>query len=273
MKILLCCFSATGNTAAVAKVVAEEFRALGAEVEEKDITPLSHRMEGIDPASYDAFVLGSPIHSWRAPRVVRDWLRTLDGGGMRASMFFTFGAFQVHPTHYSTRQILEEQNFVVVSAADFVGAHTFNLGGWRAGVDRPGDSDFAVARDYAQKTYPRLTGADRSVPGEMEKTEHTVEQLDSIEQFRFNVLTKLPTREGEDCSMCMICELGCPTGAMSADKGEAEPGKCITCLACVANCPEGALKINDMSDSWEFKLQMEKESEDEINRKTSRIYL
>ena len=273
MKVLLCYFSATGNTGKVAGAIGDAFRQLGVEVEEKDITPQSERSKKIDLEPYQAFVIGAPIYSWRAPRVVREWLRTLAGRGKKCSMFFTYGGFQVPPTHASTKQILEEQGFVVVSSAEFVGAHTFNLGGWRAVEDRPDESDFDVAKEYAQATYKRFTGEDPGTLGEMEKTLHTEEQLDSIETFRFNILTQLPTRNGEACSMCMICEESCPTGAMNAETGEAEQGKCIACLACVAKCPEDALKINDMSDNWAFKLEMEKVTEDSIKEKKSRIYL
>lgn len=48
MKVLLCCFSATGNTAKVARVIGDEFRQLGIEVEERDITPQSERSKKID---------------------------------------------------------------------------------------------------------------------------------------------------------------------------------------------------------------------------------
>ena len=273
MKLLLCYFSATGNTAKMAEVLGSELRRLGAEVEERDITPLSDRSVTVDMEPYQAFVIGAPIHSWRAPRVVRDWLRTLDGKGKKCAMFFTYGGFQVPPTHYSTKQILEEQGFVVVSSAEFLGAHTFNLGGWRAVEDRPDASDFEVAKEYARNTYARFTGEDPGTLGEMEKTVHTEEQLDSIETFRFKTLTQLPTRQGEPCSMCMICEESCPTGAMIAEAGEAQHGRCIACLACVANCPEDALKINDMKHIWAHKLEMEKVTEDSIKQKKSKIYL
>jgi len=273
MKVLLCYFSATGNTAKIAGTIAAEFRKLGAQAEEMDITSYSGRAKKIDLQPYRSIVFGAPIHSWRAPRVFREWLRTLDGRGRKCAMFFTYGGFQVHPTHASTKKILEEQRFVVVSSAEFPGAHTFNLGGWKAMEGRPDPSDFEVAGEFARKTYRRFTGEDPGTLGEMEKTAHTEEQLDSIETFRFNILTKLPTREGEPCSLCMICEESCPTGAMNAESGEAENGKCIGCLACVAKCPENALKINDMSGSWASKLNMEKVTEESIQAKKSKIYL
>ncbi|MFC1716984.1 EFR1 family ferrodoxin [Candidatus Poribacteria bacterium] len=273
MKILLMYFSATENTAKMAKVVKEGFMELGAEVDEYDITSHSDRQAEIDLKQYQAMVLGAPIHSRRAPKVVREWLRTLDGKGKKCSMFFTYGGFGAHPAHYSTRQILEEQGFAVVSSAEFLGKHTFNLGGWKALADRPDASDFHVAKEYVTKTHKRFTGEDTNTLGELEKTEHGEEQLDVFETFRFRVLTKLPTRDGEDCSMCMLCEESCPVGAMDAEAGQAEEGKCIACLRCVADCPDDALVINDMSDIWQLKLGKENATVESLNSKKSRIYL
>ncbi len=273
MKVLVVYFSATGNTAKIAKVIEDEFTKLGAAVTTADITAHADRQPKIDLEPYQAAVFGAPIHSRRAPRVVREWLRTLDGQGKKCSMFFTYGGFGVHPTHYSTGQILKEQNFVVVSSAEFLGAHTFNIGGWKAVEDRPNELDFEAAKEYVALTCKRFTGEDSRILGEMEKTEYTDEQLDSAESLRFMVLTRLPTRAGEACSMCLACEESCPTGAMEAESGEADKEKCIACLACVANCPEAVLKINDMSDSWSHKLDMEKASEDSLKAQQSKIYL
>ncbi len=272
MKVMILYFSATGNTAKIAKVIEEKFTKMGVAVTTSDITSLAGRQQKIDLEPYQAVVFGAPIHSRRAPRVVREWLRTLDGHGKKCSMFFTYGGFGVHPTHYSTRQILKEQNFIVVSSAEFLGAHTFNFGGWRALEDRPDEIDFEVAKEYVERNYKRFAGEDDRILGELEKTEHTEEQLDSAETLRFKVLTQLPTRGGEVCSMCLDCEELCPTGAMEAESGAAEQEKCIACLACVSNCPEEVLKINDMSISWSHKLDKEKVTEESLKEQKSKIY-
>ena len=46
----------------------------------------------------------------------------------------------------------KEQHFRVVSSAEFLGAHTFNLGGWKALEERPDERDVAVAKEYVEKT-------------------------------------------------------------------------------------------------------------------------
>ena len=273
MNIAIIYFSATGNTAKMAGVIREHFTGMGVQADMYDITSHSSREHPIDLEPYHACVFGSPVHSWRAPRVMREWMRRLDGKDRKCSMFFTYGGFSIHPAHYSTRQILSEQNFVVVSSAEFLGSHTFNLGGWKAMCGRPDQSDFNAAEAYAETTCRRFTGEDQELLTELEKTGYSEEELDAIESFRFRALTKLPTRDGLGCSMCMLCEELCPNGAMNAQTGQADPGRCIACLSCVANCPEGALRINDMTGIWPFKLQMEKETQESMSRKQSRIYL
>ena len=64
-----------------------------------------------------------------------------------------------------TRQILEEQNFIVVSSAEFLGAHTYNLGGHKAMEGHPDAIDLKMAKEFAQAAYKRFTGEDDGVLG------------------------------------------------------------------------------------------------------------
>ena len=273
MNVLVMYFSATGNTATMARVIEERLAEAGCDVTTADMTPYLQRQEPIDLAPYDAVVFGAPIHVRRAPRVMREWLGTLDGQGRKCSMFFTYGGFGVHPAHYSTRRILEERNFRVVSSAEFLGAHTYNLGGWKAMEGRPDERDYDIAKEYAESTYARFIDEDETLLGELEKTEYPEEALDAAEASRFKIVTQLPTRGGRECSMCRECEEICPTGAIQAESGEADRERCIVCLACVAHCPEQALEINDMTASWPLKLKKENVTEERLRELQSRVYL
>ncbi|MCE5212004.1 MAG: EFR1 family ferrodoxin [Deltaproteobacteria bacterium] len=270
MKLLILYFSATGITRTIAKIIGDKFAEIGCQVTISDITSSADRQKTFDFNAYHAVVFGVPIHSWRAPKAVTKWIKTLNGQGKKCSTFFTYGGFGAHPTHYSTGQLLGNQNFIVVSSAEFMGFYAFDRPGRKAREDRIDDSFFEVALEYAGKTYKRFTGEDNTV---LEKTNYTEEQLDSIESFKFNVITQLPTREGKSCSMCLICEESCPTEAMKAKYGEADQEKCIACLACVDNCPENALKIKDISDSWSFKVEIEKLTGESMKKQKSKLYL
>ncbi len=204
MKILLASFSATGNTEKIADTIAARLTELGAQVEQLDITLPEARKPGMDLSSFQAAVFGAPIHSMRAPRLVREWLATLDGAGMKCATFFTYGGFQVHPTHYDTRERLRQRGFSMVASAEFLGAHTFNLGGWQAMAGRPGDEDLKLATRYAEAVYGRFTGEDMAVVDELDQGPYSEEQLDQIENIRYKAVSQQPTRSGEPSGMCML---------------------------------------------------------------------
>ena len=273
MKTALIFFSATENTARIAHVIKHRFERSGVEVDEIDITAWADRQGVTDLSPYHAVIFGFPVHSLRAPRVAREWLRTLHGGGKKCAMFFTYGGFTVHPAHHTTQQILTEQHFTVVSSAQFPGAHTFNLGGWSAFDQRPNAGDEALADRFAIETLPRFNGEDPGVLGPMDPGIYSEEELDRFEEFRFRMVTQLPTRTEATCSQCGLCEEACPTQAMDAESGVADPQKCIACLRCVANCPDQALAINDMTPFWEPKLNLGKTTEKALNSQEGHIYL
>lgn len=273
MNLAMVIFSATGNTRIIGDVMAKKFERLGATVHTHDITSLQARQSAWDASAYDGIVFGFPVHSLRAPRIARDWLRTVRSRGQKSAMFFTFGGFTVPPAHHSTREILQEQGFAVVASAEFPGAHTFNAGGWRAFEHRPDERDKELAGKYARIVHARFADKDTGVVGELETNVFSDEQLDQFEVFRFKVITRLPSRDGAECSGCGLCEQECPTGAMDAQTGTVDSLLCIACLRCLAVCPEQVLSINDTTGAWRQKLAMGKTTEDELNSQTGTLYL
>ncbi|QUI25533.1 NAD(P)H-dependent oxidoreductase [Vallitalea pronyensis] len=269
--ILLAYFSATGNTRKIAQVIHKKLKEHNISVTILDITSHSTREERLSLEQYDAVCFGFPIYSMRAPRICREWLRTLDGKGMRCSVFFTYGGFGKDPAHYFIKQLLEDQHFVLVSTAEFLGAHTFNYSGWSAVTNRPNDLDFQVAEDYAMKTVRRFLDHDAVELDDFEKPMYDASQLDQAEKYRFSLITKLPTRDANSCSMCGICQQLCPVHAMDMHTGIAN-NKCIACFRCIANCPDGVLHTNDISSSWDKKLAMHKMTEQTLEALESKLY-
>jgi flavodoxin/ferredoxin len=272
-KIALMYFSATGNTKKIADVVEESLTKLAASVTKIDITSYEARKEQMSLREYDAVIFGFPIYSLRAPRVCRQWLETLNGEGKKCSVFFTFGGFGKDPAHYYIKELLDKRNFTLVSTAEILAVHTFNRCGWQAAEGRPNQSDFEVVEEYADKTLNRFTGEDTDIIHDFKKPAFPSEQLDMAEKFRFKLITQLPNRDARNCSMCMLCEKLCPTNAMDAKKGIADSTSCIACFRCIANCPDGVLHTNDISATWENKLQMHNTTKEDIDHMASRIFL
>jgi ferredoxin len=272
MKILVVYFSPTSNTKKIAAGIIQAFTENGAQVDEKDITSLSDRSAPLDLSQYDAVSFGFPIYVSRAPAIIREWLRTLDGGRKRSSTFFTYGGMTNHPAHRSTRAILEGQNFEVVSSAEFLGMHTFNRVGWEAMEGRPDQSDLDTAKEYAVKTMKRFSGEDEDRPADFPKGRADDNALDQMEVGWKATIPQFPSRMGEDCSMCMDCENLCPSGAIDAEKGEADKDKCILCLRCVDICPEEVLQFCDLSKMFDAMLGRQGKTKEEIAGKKSKLF-
>jgi ferredoxin/flavodoxin len=266
-------FSATGNTERIAKTIGTQLMELGSEVDFFDITLPSSRQTMIDFDGFNAALFGFPIHSMRAPRICREWITGLNGLGKKCAMFFTYGGFQVHPAHHTTRKLLEQSNFKVVASAEFLASHTYNLGGWKAMEGRPDESDFSVAREYAERVLPRFTGEDPRVVGKLDEGPYTEQDLDAFERSRYKMVTMLPTREGLECQMCGLCEELCPTSAIDMQTGRAYANRCIACLRCVKECPDQVLKINDVKSFYFKKRDNDGETEASLKSKKSRMYL
>jgi len=273
LEILLAYFSATNNTRKIADRIAACLKGYDVSVTELDITSYENRQEQVSLDGYDAVVFGFPVYSLRAPRICREWLEGLDGSGKRCSVFFTFGGFGKDPAHYYIKKLLEGRGFTLVSTAEFPAAHTFNFSGWQAAEGHPNERDFEAADKFTRRTLKRFTGEDPGVVADFDEPEYSSEQLDMAEKFRFKVVSQLPTRNGGSCSMCGLCERLCPTRAMDAAGGAADPARCIACFRCIANCPDKVLHTNDISGTWEKKLEMHDTTKEAIDKMEGRIFL
>lgn len=262
-KIALIYFSPTNNTANMADIIKNKLGSLekNLQVDIINITKYSERQHDINIDQYNALFLGFPVYAWRAPKLAREWLQTLNGKCKKCSVFFTYGGVEPGAAHYNIKQVLEEQNFQLVSTAEFVCKHTYNCGGWKVMENRPNDSDFNVAEEYIKKTYQRFISEGNEIV-QLENPNISEKILIRLEKS-VNKALNPPSREDEDCSFCGTCEDLCPANAMNSDLGEANPNLCIRCYRCFINCPNKALKIEDLYPKFLLFANLEKMPADE----------
>ena len=274
MNIALIYFSATGNTAKIANTLIETLETYeGVNIDSFDITSLSTRLNKLDLDKYEGIFFGFPIYVLRAPRIIVEWLNSFDDGKRKKiSTFFTYGGVIVGLAHHDMKNLLEEKNFRVVSSGEFLGAHTYNLAGFKSMVGHPNQDDLDIAKEYAEKTYKRFIGEDKGLlelpPAKY--TEEFVNRMRSAEHRMVKI--EHPSRRGATCSMCRTCEEECPTGAMDAESGEVDTRKCVACLKCLANCPDKALKFPDIAKRHEMAKKMFKITSEMIQNRKSKYY-
>lgn len=246
---------------------------LGCDVQLFDVTSFSSRKESIPTYDFDYFIFGFPVFTDFAPSVINEWIPSLEGNGKRCAMFFTFGARTTGYSHFHTKLLLEKAGFEVVLSAEFLGRHSFNVGGWRILPDRPDQEDFSVARTYIEYAIARFRQAD--------PTEFKLQKPFAYNQAVKSLLEKPdideedwlhPIRVTDDCSMCRDCETECPAQAFDADAGDSDIKKCIECMRCVYICPDQVIKIDPrMEEAYSVFLAYWHLTEDMMNAKKSKI--
>lgn len=272
-KIALFYFSATNVTHTYAGVMREALLDHGSEVQLFNVTAYASRQEPLPIDDFDGFIFGFPVFSDFAPSVINAWLPTLDGQGKRCTLFFTYGARTTGYAHFHTKLLLEQAGFQVMFSAEFLGRHSFNVGGWRILPDRPNEQDFNVAREYVALALERFS---QNAPAvfRLQKPfgyKRAMASLENQQKCTERGWTH-PIRIAEECSMCRDCETECPTQAFDADMGLSDPERCIECMHCVYICPDEVLKVDErMKDAYEEFLTFWHLTEDMMNAKKSNI--
>lgn len=269
MKIVLIFFSPTGSTAKISREIKKELLKGKNEVLEYDITKYTDRISKINLQEFDFIFFGFPVYAQRIPKIMRDWIQLINGQEKKCSTFFTYGGITIGVAHQDTKNRLKKQDLEVISSAEFLAKHTFNIGGWRLMEDRPDENDFITARKYARKTIEKATNS-RPTSIFLEEKIINKKKLDKLELVPKRGV-KLPSRKGLECSMCRKCEDECPNNAMDCIKGIANDDKCIKCLRCVKNCPDNILRINDMTAA--FSMIIGSKDPEELKKKESKFYI
>jgi ferredoxin-like protein FixX len=188
-------------------------------------------------------------------------------------MFFTYGARTTGYAHFHTKLLLEEAGFEVVLTAEFLGRHSFNVGGWRILPDRPDKEDFAVAKTFVEYALERFS-QDEPIEFNLQKPfgyNHGVKNLKTMPANDEDDWLH-PLRVSDDCSMCCDCETECPTQAFDANSGDSDLEKCIECMRCVFICPDQVIEIDPrMEDVYEGFLTYWNLTEEMMNAKKSKV--
>ncbi len=251
MKLALVYFSATGNTAKIAKILRDEFTQNQYKVVEFDITSFSDR-KSVSFKHFDFVIFGFPVYGSFAPRIIIDWVRTLKEESKICAQYFTYGGPTIGVAHYTTKELLNQQGFKVLASGEFLGKHTYNVGnGFNLMEGHPNEDDVRIARNFAKAIIIKL--AQRNFAEiYIEKPENLDVLLErrkeSSTQPRRPSMILPPSRKGKTCRMCLDCEKLCPVQAFNAELGEANEELCIKCMRCLTICPDNIIAINDLTE-------------------------
>ncbi|MDR1621861.1 MAG: EFR1 family ferrodoxin [Synergistaceae bacterium] len=249
-KIWALYFSPTGTTQKIvteaAGVVAKSFET---PLEVFDFTLPSARAAVPAISSSDFTVLGVPVYAGRVPNVLLKYLASINGMGAAALPVVLYGNRDYDDALIELKDILEEDGFHVLSAAAFVGEHSFSdtlAGG------RPDEADLETAARFAERAAEKAKRARSDEEFKPLRVKGTPKPYRGYYQPRDAAgkavdLRKVKPLVSGSCNDCKICARVCPMGSISLEDVRVYVGICIKCGACVKKCPQKARYYDDAS--------------------------
>lgn len=240
MKIYNVCFSATGRAKAVA-----ENSLLRAEGEKEFVDLSDPNMPRREFTKDDLCLVTVSVYGGRVPAPARANMRKLAGNGAAAFLLAVYGNRAVDDTLIEMGDILREQGFVVVGAAEAVAQHSIATD---VASDRPNRQDKEQVRGYFAATLSRLREAGKD-PDFTPRKFMEGKKVNLPGKRPYVKASALPVRPaaGKACTFCGLCRQKCPAGAIPLENPrETDKTKCITCMRCVEICPVGARQLPSM---------------------------
>lgn len=175
-------------------------------------------------------IVGAPVYAGKLPTVVVDTLSTLDGLGISCSAVAVYGGRDFGVALRQLVTLLIDRNFKVVSAAAFIGKHSY-FEVVPIGVGRPDENDLQAAESFGK--------ASAGISSPL-RPEDVPRELDVFSITPWFFPTR-PTHLSDTCVQCGECAEVCSMAVISADSGVyTDRKRCIGCVACVRACPNEA---------------------------------
>ena len=270
MKVVICYFSGTGNTAKVVEKYRENLTENGATVETYTMEKLLN--DGMPEeflntlASADLFGIGYPVHAFNAPSIVLKFAKALpkQATAKRAFVLSTSGEPLTlnNISSLKTQRLLERRNFDVENEYRYV--MPYNI------MFRHTDSMAFKMWDVAQKLIP-LDVAE-VLQGKSHKLKHVfcgsfVAWIMRCEHWGGR-LNGRRYKVDDKCAHCQKCVNICPTKNITVKDGNIKFGKkCLMCQRCIQLCPKNSIKMG-WFNSWKVNgaYNFEKPAEEQTQK-------
>lgn len=146
-----------------------------------------------------------------------------------------------------------QHGFIPVTAATFIGEHSYNSKLYPIADGRPDIKDIEIAAQMGQKIFSSLQTCLSINDIQPINPDKLKSPTNDFAMFRFFTaiiialkikhipVPPTPDTDTEKCTKCGACSNVCPTGAINIKKPSfSNPKLCIRCCACVKSCPQTA---------------------------------
>ena len=226
-------FSPTGTSRAISRAVS---RGIGGEKAVLDMTRTAPDGQP-DFSKDDVMVVGMPVYGGRLPAVTAERFQALEGNGASAVAVIVYGNRAYEDALAELCDLCTAQGFNVVSAAAFVGQHSFSSEKLPIAPGRPDRQDLDLAEQFGNTVRELLDG-------------NRYLNLETVPGNRPYKPAMQPSGAATAtdpiaCIQCGACAESCPVQCIQMVDDMPQTGQdgCIWCMACIQACPTGARKI------------------------------
>lgn len=189
-----------------------------------------------DVETDDLAIVGVPVYSGRVPEVALRSLKNLRGNNTPAIAIVVYGNREYDDALLELKDSLEENGFVVVAGAAFIGQHSIFP---NVAKGRPDEDDMDAVVEFSRLCENRL--AEYGARGVMEAL-----SVKGNKPYREAPPSSglVPVIDNESCTRCTLCVAVCPVKALRFERASRQVLRddktCIGCAACIHVCPVGA---------------------------------
>lgn len=182
----------------------------------------------------DPVVVAMPVYGGRLPVLAVERFKAVRGADTPVVAVVVYGNSSYGDALLELCDLCAECGFKVVSAAAFIGQHSFSSEQYPIAAHRPDQDDLRLAEEFGAQAVRSAQMLDlKKIPGNRPYKPEMKPEGAAAE-------TKL--------ALCTGCGQGvshCPATAIQMNDGvpSTDSSLCIWCTACVQNCPTGARQI------------------------------
>ncbi|NCC15351.1 MAG: 4Fe-4S ferredoxin [Clostridia bacterium] len=235
-------FSPTGTTKKIVDSVLE-----GTELVISEIIDLSlpeGRKADKPCINTDIVFIGVPVYETGIPKILIPFLTSLKGNGRPVVLLAVYGNMSEGTTLNELYSITHHVGFNVVSAASFIGEHSFSTEETPIAKGRPDRADLLKAKEFGKNIMKKVQNisilSDVSLEIPQGKTPLIAKILPENSAKLF---AKAPIVDRSKCNQCGKCVNLCPVSAIDKDTLAINQTQCLRCFCCVKRCPKKARKI------------------------------